>query len=156
MNIGLQFGWEIKSAFFDRDKVLRAVKKATRRALIRSGFFVRRVAQRSMKKTRGPSAPGSPPHAHEGHLRRFIFFAYDRPINDVVVGPVAFRRRFGGMTLPELMEFGGRIRIKRRSKRTKKQKMVVAMYPARPFMHPALERSRPRIAEFWRDSLEAS
>lgn len=115
-----------KEFFFDRLAIEKAAGKAAVRALSRFGAFVRRAAQTSMRyRTKGNSAPGSPPFAHKSKrlaalkrmkrarhngalLREFLFFAYDPGSKSVVVGPVGFKSR-GGTPVPELHEKGGTV-----------------------------------------------
>ena len=57
-----------------------------------------------------------------------------------------------------LDRFNNRLHLfkKRRPKNRRRWKFlrtVRAVYPARPFMDPALERSENRLAEFWRDAV---
>lgn len=52
----------IKSLFFDRPKVRRAVDKAKRQVLSRGGAFIRTTAKRSIRKRKGTAPPGKPPH----------------------------------------------------------------------------------------------
>jgi hypothetical protein len=53
-----------KGSFFDRAKVKNAVDAGTRRVLSRFGAFVRTRARTSIRKRKGTSPPGGPPHAH--------------------------------------------------------------------------------------------
>ncbi|MCL4743749.1 MAG: hypothetical protein KJZ54_16250, partial [Phycisphaerales bacterium] len=68
----------IKQMFFDRPKVRRAVDAARRKVLSKAGAFIRQTARTSIRKRKGSSKPGNPPHSHVGLLRRFILFGYDR------------------------------------------------------------------------------
>jgi hypothetical protein len=63
-----------KQGFFDRALVQQKVAKAERRVLSRFGAFVRTRAKTSIRKKKGTSPPGSPPHSHVGLLRKFILF----------------------------------------------------------------------------------
>lgn len=105
----------VKSGFFDRSKVLAAMDEATHVALLKAGAWVRKVAQRSMRYRKTASAPGTPPSARSGQegslLRRFLFFAYDEPAKQVVVGPL----RLGAEAdVPRLHEYGGTRKAVRR------------------------------------------
>lgn len=97
--------------FFDREKVFRAMDKAKLRALSKFGAFVRTRARTSMRKRKKPSAPGTPPSAHVGTLKKLLYFAYDPATKSVVVGPVPFgaaaRQNVGA---PEVNEYGGTVR----------------------------------------------
>ena len=135
-----------KAAFLDRSAISRAVDRGRRRALARSGGLVRTIARRSMRRRPGRSRPGQPPHAHSGELRDLLFFSYDRSSDSVVVGPAAFARRTGA---PATLEFGGR---------TKKPvwwrgvQKYIRVRP-RPTMAPALKKSQPQLAGFWKDQI---
>lgn len=125
--------------FFDAARVLAAVSRAERRVLSKFGAFVRTRARSSIRKRKASSPPGRPPSSHEGSLRRLLFFAYDSSSRSVVVGPVPFRRG----EAPALLERGGP--AVRRGK--------PARYRGNPFMAPAAEAERPRLAPLWRDSV---
>ena len=132
---------EIKELFFDRKHVEHAIGRARVRALSKMGAFVRQRAQTSMRRVRGPSRPGEPPHAHQGDLRRYILFGYDPQTDTVVVGPLGFRRS----EAPHVLEFGGRTP----SRRLKRD----AVIRPRPYMGPALEQERENFVGLWRNSV---
>jgi hypothetical protein len=137
----------IKSLFFDRPKVIRAVDRAKRQALSKAGAFIRQTARHSIRPRKGTSRPGSPPHSHEGSLRRLILFGYDPRSDSVVIGPVGFRRS----TAPNVLEFGGKATVFRRVRgRLVRQQVPIA---ARPYMRPALEKERPKLPSVWRNSV---
>ncbi|MCC5786883.1 MAG: hypothetical protein JJU33_09300 [Phycisphaerales bacterium] len=146
---------QIKAMFFDRPRVQRAVSHANRRALSRAGAFVRTRARTSMRKRRGTSRPGQPPHAHEGSLRRMILFGYEPTRESVVVGPVGFR----SSTAPNVLEFGGRTTVVRRRRSARRGQRVIktrVRIAPRPYMAPALEKERPKLPALWRDSVTRS
>lgn len=140
----------IKQLFFDRPKVMRAVDRARRRVLSKAGAFIRQTARTSIRKRKGTSKPGSPPHSHVGLLRKFILFGYDRQSESVIIGPVGFRKS----TAPRVLEQGGTTTVmrRRRGKRTERRVRVAA----RPYMNPALEKERPKLPEFWRNSVKGT
>lgn len=133
---------EFKAGFFDRQAVQQAVDKAARKNLSKFGAFVRRSAQTSIRSRKRVSDPGNPPSSHTGLLKRHIYFAYDPQRKSVVIGPVAWKRR-GAFTVPEVLEYGGLVK-------EAKQKYN---YRARPFMRPAFEKEKARLASIWRDSI---
>lgn len=140
----------IRDLFFDRQKVIRAVDKAKRRVLSRAGAFIRQAAKSSIRKRKGVSSPGSPPHSHTGLLRKLILFGYDRQRESVVVGPVGLRKS----EAPRVLESGGRTVIYRRRRgRLVKQRVRIA---ARPYMRPALEKERPKMPKRWRNAVVRS
>jgi len=141
--------------FFDKKKVVLLTDKANRRALSHIGAFVRGFARRSIKKApksvirgakgrfvaskaRRVSRPGNPPYTHpsgyglaaKGFLRADIIFAYDPILKSVVVGPHT------KPWLNKLHEFGG---MGRRG----------GVYPARPYMEPALMKSLPKFRQLY-------
>lgn len=138
---------KIKSLFFDRPKVQRAVDRAKRQVLSRAGAFIRTTARHSIRKRKGSAPPGTPPHSHEGSLRRLILFGYDRRSDSVVVGPVGFKKSVA----PRALEHGGAtVVVSRRRGRLQSRKVKIA---ARPYMAPALERERPNLPVMWRNSV---
>ena len=134
----------VKTLFFDTPRVRRAVGAATRAALSKAGAFIRTTARHSIRKRKGVSEPGSPPHSHEGSLRRLIFFAYEPTSETVVIGPVRFRAG----EAPPLLEFGGAVTRKDRRGRARRLR-----YEKRPFMGPALQKELPQLPRRWRNSV---
>jgi len=136
--------------FFDPDKIIRGVDRQTRKFMGRFGGYVRKVAVNSMKKRakRHDDAPtGAPPFAHEGAIRRLLFYAYDAPRKTVVVGPMRFGTSpYGQTTVPELHEYGGTV------SRTVDGERRTFHYPPRPFMGPAFEAGKQRIDTFWAEA----
>lgn len=135
----------------DFEKVERAKARAERTALRRSGAYVRTVARNSIKKgkmvngKREPSQPGTPPRywVQSGqNFRNSIWYSADGP-GRFVVGPVQGRQG----QLGRLHEVGGSAVVT--ASIDGKKRMVTARYPARPFMRPALEKSKEKISTFW-------
>lgn len=166
---------EIKKFFFDRKAVTSRTDSAKRNVLSKIGAFIRTTAQRSMRRRKSASKPGSPPSAHKGLLKKFLYFGYDPSSDSVVVGPV----RLGKGEAPPLNEYGGMARRtkvvgsgrKAFSPRQAKsfaakirtgqivgrkqapRKAYQAKYPGRPFMGPALEKEKPNIPSQWANSV---
>ncbi len=138
---------QVKTLFFDKQTVLRAVDQAKRAVLSKAGAFIRTTAKHSIRKRKGPAPPGKPPHSHTGLLKRFIFFGYDPASDSVVVGPVGFKRS----TAPHVLEFGGKseVRYRRRGKVVKTRATIAE----RPYMGPALEKERPKLPKRWAGSV---
>lgn len=139
---------QIKTLFFDKPTVLRAVDKAQRAGLSKAGAFIRTAAKRSIRTKQGSAPPGRPPHSHTGLLKRFIFFGYDPTTESVVVGPARVNRTTDA---PHTLEFGGTTTIKRRRK-GKVCARGVRVAP-RPFMGPALEKERLNLPKTWANSV---
>jgi len=168
----------IKELFFDKAKVVRAVDKARRAVLSKAGAFIRQRAKTSMRKRAGTSSPGEPPHAHEGSMRRFLFFGYDPSADTVVVGPAKTNQVFFDRdrrpvtgTVPAVLEYGGQItvfevqkfgrwqradlRSRRRIAGLPSRYRKVTIKP-RPYMRPALLAELPRLPALWRNSVRSS
>ena len=143
-------GMDLKAIFFDRKAVRSAVDRTARRVLSRFGAFVRRAAKSSIRKRKRASAPGEPPSSHTGLLKQFIFFGYDRDRRSVVTGPQRLNQKVGDA--PAALEHGGvstvveGLRGRRRRRRVR--------IKARPYMGPAFEQERPKLAAMWRDSVK--
>ncbi|TVQ33878.1 MAG: hypothetical protein EA376_01200 [Phycisphaeraceae bacterium] len=147
------FDMRVKNIFLDRPKVRRAVNRAKLRALSRAGAFIRQRARTSIRRRRGSSPPGSPPHSHEGSLRRLILFGYDRASDSVVVGPARLNKPGEA---PSVLEFGGRTRVERRRTRRGGGRVIESKrvrIEARPYMGPALQKELPNIPKAWANSV---
>lgn len=138
----------MKAMFLDSPHVQRAMDAATRRALSQVGAFIRQRARTSIRKRKGASRPGGPPHSHAGHLRRLIFFAWDAVAESMVIGPVPFREG----QAPHLLEFGGTT-VRRTTRRRGRGRRHRMRYRKRPFMGPALEAELPQLPSRWRNSV---
>lgn len=139
-------GFKVRGLFFDRAEVIRAVDKARRQAMSRIGGSVRKWAQYSMKKRKGPSRPGTPPNVHAGQIKKFLYYAYDSIARSVVVGPVRIPGATG--TAPRVLEEGG--------KTVRLNPVRVVKVRARPYMGPALEnvRNMGGIISPWQDCIK--
>jgi hypothetical protein len=109
--------FRVQDLFFDSPAVTGATDRATRQVLSKFGAYVRRTAKGSIRKAKGPSKPGNPPHSHKGYLREFIFFHYNPGIRSVVIGPALFARSSWAQ---HTLEHGGTVRIKNRRRRTRR------------------------------------
>lgn len=173
----------LKSLFFDKPRIIRALSEAKQKAMSKAGAFIRRRARSSLKRRKASSAPGSPPSVHSGDAvatLKNIQFGYDQAADSVVIGPVRLNMtdRLGGQyskgTAPQVHEFGGTrgvleiqgrngrwYRADQRSRRKiagKVTRVRNANYPARPFMGPALEAEAAagKIAACWLGVVKSS
>jgi len=140
--IGMNFK-EATGGFFDRAKVVRAMDSATRRNLSKIGAFVRTRARSIIRTRKRVSDPGEPPSSHTGILKALIFFAYEPARKNVVIGPTVARAG----EAPALLEYGGG------TTRRVGHLVKPAHYRPRPFMGPALEEAKGKLADIWRDSV---
>jgi hypothetical protein len=119
----------------DIKRVKRPVDRSTFKNLGHAGGAIRLTSKRSIRKSKGPSTPGTPPHTRQGQLKRAIVYAVEKSKQKAVIGPT--HELVGPSAMAH--EFGGRFR---------KQ-----MYPKRPLMGPALEKNLDRLPKFWAGSV---
>jgi hypothetical protein len=128
------FGTKVKTKF-DKAKVANRAKAGSIKSLGHAAAALRLIARRSIRRSPGPSSPGSPPHTRAGQLKRAIVYAVDAGKTMAVIGPEAALMGKASMA----HEFGGRFRG--------------ARYPKRAFMGPALEKLKPRLPYMWQKSV---
>jgi len=140
--------------FIDDARIEREVNRAAMRAQRPAAAWIRITARRSIRRRRGYSRPGQPPHSHTGLLKRGIFYAWDRSTRSTVIGPVHAPGVEGGGRVPEVLEHGGTIRQVRR-RRGRRVRRYRARYAAHPFMRPALAKAIARgiLPRGWRDAI---
>ena len=143
-----------KSMFFDTAKVRRAVSDGTRKVLSKFGAFVMTAARHSIRKRKAVSQPGRPPSSHVGTLKRLIFFGYEPGKKSVVIGPTPFAAKGGTAVVPELLEQDHAAGTTRRIRGTRRGKVVVMTYRARPYMGPAFESEKPKLPALWAGSVK--
>ena len=116
-------------------QVKRKVKDANFRNLGHAGAAIRLTARRSIRRSKKPSRPGTPPNTRGGQLRRAIVYAVERREERVVIGP-----DYAVVGVSAVAhEFGGHYRGD--------------YYESRPFMGPALMKSRDRLPQQWAGSI---
>ncbi len=112
-------------------KLKSRVRIARNKALYRTAGLIRTSTKRSMRLRRGPSRPGTPPHAHTRMGLRVIEFIVDDAAGAAMIGPLKFPgSNYFNEPVPFIEEFGGRF-ISRRS---------YATYPERSFMYYTLKK----------------
>ena len=121
---------------FDGKMVSAAAKRANITNLGHAGAAIRLQARHSIRKAKGPSAPGTPPHTRKGRIRNAIKYAVTPSKQSVVIGPDAEVAADSGSA----HEFGGRFRQEN--------------YDKRPFMGPALEKTKDRLPRMWAGSVK--
>lgn len=121
---------------FDGKKVTAAAARANITNLGHAGAAIRLAARHSIRKAKGPSAPGTPPHTRRGRIRNAIKYALTPGKQSVVVGPDYEVAGDSGAA----HEFGGRFRNED--------------YDKRPFMGPALEKVKDRLPPMWAGSVK--
>lgn len=132
--------------FFDRAAVIADMDETTRRALSKAGAFIRTRARTSMRRRRGVSPPGQPPSAHQGDLKRFLYFAWDPATRSVVVGPVGFSQS----RVPSILEIGGPSATRVYNRATGRREDRPITVRPRPYMGPALAQEIDSIPPLFR------
>jgi len=149
---------KIARIFFDRKDMLDRIDAATKRVFSRFGAYTRRTARQSIRKRKKASKPGKPPSSHEGLLKRFIFFGYDRRQRSVVIGPEKLSGPVSDTAL-EALEYGGRSRTSDyvwTAGRRRKKVFRNVKIDARPFMGPAFEKEKPKLDGLWHNSVTST
>lgn len=144
----------------------------------RRAIIIERIRQ---IKTRPPSPPGTPPHTHVPWkhmlgLRRVLLNGVDLGTKSAVAGPA---KRGDDWTIPRLHEFGGSKGLTEYvlvPKWERYNKPIIKWvgkrddpgpgwlptgrsqsftYPARPYMKPALAKTRPKLAKLFQGAFSA-
>lgn len=134
----------MKTAFYV-PKITREVQSANYLALRKASAYIRRVAGNLIKVAAAgtPSDPGKPPKTRvtrkgDKLLKRAILFSVHPSGTEALIGPSAHMvGPVGAVHEHGDHNFRG------------------GDYPARPFMGPALTRSRTKLAANWRNSVRS-
>jgi hypothetical protein len=121
---------------FDAKKLRKAAKAGSIKSLGHAGAAIRIAARRSIKKSKEPSTAGSPPNTRRGRIKNALKYAVSADKQSVVIGPDV---EIAG-TSAKAHEFGGRYKREQ--------------YDKRPFMGPALEKTRSRLPAMWAGSVK--
>lgn len=143
---------EFKRSFFDWQKIQKDASRKTERVLSRFGAFVRRTAKSLLRRKKGTSTAGEPPRSKKGFLHKFLYFAYDRPNQNVVIGPAKLEgmpTAADGTPVPGLLEHGGDAIAVKTNKRGHRYERPYKMEP-RPFIGPAAAKELPNLPGWWK------
>ena len=126
----------VKSIRLDRQKVVKASERASKRNLGRASAAIRLTAKRSIRRRDKPSRVGSPPNTRRGDLKKAILFKVENPYNAVIGPDVSVVGESGAAH-----ERGG--------------KYKGHTFDRRPFMQPALDKmiESGRVPKFWRATI---
>lgn len=113
------------------ERIAKAAERAKTGNLRSVGYLISTIAKQKIKRGRGASPAGSPPHTRRGVLRRAIRYGVTSDKNSVVIGPAYSLAGTGGQP----HEHGGRY--------------MGAMFERRPTMGPSLEEAVPLIGPRW-------
>ena len=131
------------NSFFDRKSVIDVLDKKTRKAFIRGGQLIRKIARRRLRPRNRKAFPGESPTAWTPFLKKHIFYSLDRTTRTLVVGPVPV----GSFNTAGALEHGGWATI-----RTDKGRRVRAYYRKFPFMKPALLAAKDYIPNLFAEA----
>ena len=137
-------------------------------ALKRSASYVWRIAKNSIRRSQKtekhrwydengklhetirykPSPLGKPPYEHGRWWKSSFHFEIDEAAGEAYIGPIEGKRHiaplheYGGTGIVRWTRYihGDRVKLQKQHK-----------YEKRPTMQPALEKARPRLAEFWKN-----
>lgn len=129
--LGLRFTFR-----FNIGLISRKVREANRKALGYAAGYVRKVARSSIKSRKRISLPGFPPSSHTHELREFILYDVSDLGDYAIIGA---RRLSKPGLAPKALEHGG-------------MDPLGHFYQPRPFMEPALEETKRRLPDFWKNS----
>ena len=171
MRLNLKLKTRIKMVFFDRSVIKTRWNKFNKDPINRAGLLVRKIARNSIrrriKKSSPPSMPGKPPFSRKDVAHPPFKMIYSVPYNlntSVIVGMVGFGLK--GEPVPGLQEHGGTVQrtlrfvYQRRTSRGRftspgvRRRTMMATYPERPFMRPALKIATIKLPELWKNSLK--
>lgn len=173
----------VKRSFFDRPEVIAKIGKRVAKGLNRAGGSVKLTSQRSLRRRKKSSEPGTPPtrRTETGRGLSAILYGFDGR-DSVVIGPVKFNGSRGiepMSTVPGLHERGeaatiaesrfvmpsgeatpwraaSRRPVRLRPGQRVEQRRRSVKYSARPFMQPALEKIKPRLPKLFAGSIKES
>lgn len=129
--------------------VVRAATETGFKSIRHAAFSIAKSARGSMVRARGPSPAGQPPHVHRGRLRRSIRVGEEG--GEHVVGASYAQMQAGDYPpwMAHMHERGGTFGVNAKTGLTSLTKTgkrrKAAVYPARPFMLPALQRAVARF-----------
>ena len=127
--------------WFDSREAVRYMRKDERRRLNSAGRDIQFAARRLIRKRKGASLPGHPPHYHDApgiSFRRSILRAYDVASKSVVIGAIKFGS--SSVDVPGVLEYGGTSRAY-----GKRDKVA-----SRPFISTAYEKTKSKIQNKWK------
>ena len=118
-------------------KVRAKAQQGNFKSLGHAGAAIRLTAKRSIRRRKKASPEGQPPSTRKGQLRGAIRYEVEKQKDLVVIGPE--HSKVG--TSASAHEHGGRYKRQR--------------YPKRPFMGPALNKTKDRLPKLWAGSVKA-
>lgn len=132
MKMTFNLGFSSKQRFFDR-AIADAIEPSFKEYLSASGAYIRKVAQRSLRragKKKKPSPPGQPPRHHfpsSNEALRRIFFVVSADGMSVDIGPVRYNR-LRRAPAPRVNEYGESVRYTENNFTPARESVRVAIF----------------------------
>lgn len=136
--------------------LIKTLTEAHREYLNRAGGFVKKYAERSMRRgsvskrtgRRLRSKPGRPPRKYRGDLVTTMHYRIAPNNRSVAIRP----KRYPGSKVADILEAGGRTTIYDYDPSVGAGIERPVTLAPRPYMNPAKEKVEPTLAKIWEDS----
>lgn len=140
----------VKGLFLDKRRIRESKNRAVVGALAKFGAFVRTRSRTSIRKRKGASEPGKPPHGHgQELLKRNIFFVVEPVAENVIIGPIKLNKP--SPLVLQALEHGGETLVMGRGR--DEGRLMPTKIRARPYMQPAFEKELPNAAPLLKDKM---
>lgn len=177
---GFSLNYSVRDLFLDRVAVYAAIDDAERKKLSMIGGWIRKTAQRNVRRRKRSSKPGQSPtnwsNQQVASLRNILYY-YDRTAGHVMIGPVKLNQvnmtATGSRPVTEILEHGATVSIpeeqwkssdsdkwfrvdgRKRKHHGKRYRRRSARYEARPFVQPALDKAVAKgiVRDAWINSI---
>ena len=160
-SLGAGIGWRVKGLSFRAEAVKQALDKVEYHALRFFGADVRSDARKYLERGRSPWGDAPKSKGGRGLLHAGVLYGFDQASRSVVVGPQLLSGRgvgrgvYPGMTVPEVLEEGGTVRMTDASAKALHVPIGSrARYRAMPYMGPAFENRLEQLDRYWADSIQ--
>lgn len=143
--------------FAEKPIYIKTLTESHREFLNRSGGFVRKVAERSMRRGKISKRNGKKLHAPanvaprywgDAKLRRSIAFRITPDNRSVYIQPT----RWPGSKVPDILETGGRSYYEEFDEASRRWVKRPVNVKPHPYMNPAREKLQPTMRKIWEDS----
>lgn len=140
-------------------ELVRKAAQAREKTIKRGAAILRGIMRRLIRRKKGPSPPGTPPHTHasSGGIKNLIFFEWDPLTKTAIVGPALSSGSSGNPSpVPEVLNEGGRTRVRltRSLRRKLGRENVIAHVRPRPFTTPALEQFEKSYPDLFKGAID--
>lgn len=140
------------------EELIRQVEQAREKSIKRGAAILRGIMRRLIRRKKGASPPGTPPHAHAsgGGIKNLIFFEWDPLTKTAIVGPAISSGSAGNPApVPKVLDQGGRTRVRLTKALRRKigRENVIARVRPRPFTGPALAQFEKSYPDLFRGAI---